>query len=100
MENVTIKSITGNTVTLSWPQTLPCEGLNILTFDNGGTRIRVRDLTAVLSENVDDGVDTPIANGVCTITATAVISKFGKNSVDYTLNIDNFLSIYWTNFFS
>jgi hypothetical protein len=90
-KDVTIKSITGNTVTLSWPQTLPCEGS--LMFSNGGTSVFIENLTAVLSEYVVSAGDSAerVADGICTVTGTGIISEFGKDSVTCTIDFDNFL---------
>ena len=90
-KDVTIKSITGNTVTLSWPQTLPCE--STLAFNNGGTSVFIENLTAVLSEKFTEGsAEGKVADGVCTVTGTGHISKFGKDSTTCTIDFDNFLS--------
>ena len=90
-KEVTIKSITGNTVTLSWPQTLPCEGE--LTFNNGGTSVFIGGLTAVLSEKFTAGSEEgKVTDGVCTVTGKGHISKFGKDSITCTIDFDNFLS--------
>ena len=88
-KDVTIKSITDNTVTLSWPQTLPCEGS--LIFSNGGTSIFIGNIKAVFSEYVPS-VGDGLPNGVCTVTGTGIISEFGKDSITCTIDFDNFLS--------
>jgi len=88
---ITIKSVDNDKViTLSSAQTLPCDG-NYLIFDNGGTSILLTGLKAVLSEYVPT-VGSTVADGVCTVTGIANISKFGKESVTCTVNFDNFLS--------
>ena len=85
-EEVTIKTIhsNGNIITLSSPQTLSPD--QNLTFDNGGTFVKIKDLSATL------GNTASIVNGKCTVTGTAVVSRVGKYSLTSTINFDDFLS--------
>ena len=84
-EEVTIETIhSGNVITLSSPQTLAPN--QRLVFDNGGTVVNIKDLSATL------GNTASIVNGKCTVTGTAVISKVGKYSLTSTINFNDFLS--------